>query len=63
MLILKQPVRSQLSKVGKHKMMITKPISKKQPPYRSFTKATKFKQICKHRKKKRPHQHRLPKVH
>ena len=32
-------------------------------PYRSFTKAIKSKQICKRRKKKRPHQHRLPKVH
>lgn len=57
-----QPVRSQLSKVGKLYLMIAKPISKKQQLYRSFTKATKSKQICKHRKKKRPHPCHLPKV-
>ena len=51
------------SKVGKLYLMITKPISKKQPPYRSFTKATRLKQIYKRRKKKRPHQYRLPKGH
>ena len=50
-------------KVGKLYLMITKPISKKQPPYRSFTKATRLKQIYKRRKKKRPHQYRLPKGH
>ena len=60
--ILKQRVRSQLSKVGKLYLMITKPTSKRQPPYRSFTKATKFKRICKRRKKKRPRRYHLPKV-
>lgn len=59
---LKQPVRSQLSKAGKLYLMITKPSSKKQPPYHSFIRAIRLKQICKHRKKKRHHQCPLPKV-
>ena len=43
-------------------LMITKPTSKKQPPYHSFIRAIRFKQICKHRKKKRHHRCPLPKV-